>query len=299
MIDQDKEFKIGEDVIKEKGSLLSLTATEAMKQYGSPPVPLLGAGISENLDDLLDGIHGAGNWTASQLQITWSEKLASFLNSVTPLLMGAGLLLLFIEFKTPGFGLFGISGGVLLAIVFAAQFTAGLSGHEPALFFALGVLLVLVELFFFPGSIAFAVAGVALMLGSLVWSMADLWPDQPVSFTAEIFLRPLANVTVGVSLAIVLFFVMLRYLPNGGPWGGMILEAAVKGEPVPKFGGVTLESPLVGRPAIAVTSLFPSGQVEVDGRRYEAKLAVGFAEAGTPLVIKRQGEFSLEVEVAS
>ena len=41
----------------------------------------------------------------------------------------------------------------------------------------------------------------------------------------------------------------------------------------------------------------PSGQVNIGGQRYEAKLSVGSAEAGTPVIVTRHGEFSLEVEV--
>ena len=61
MIDMDSELKIGDTVIKKKGELLSLTAQEAMKTYGTPPLPLLGAGISKDLNALLDQLHGAGN----------------------------------------------------------------------------------------------------------------------------------------------------------------------------------------------------------------------------------------------
>ena len=41
MIDLKSEFKIGDEVIKGKDELLSLTAQEAMKEYGTPPAPLL------------------------------------------------------------------------------------------------------------------------------------------------------------------------------------------------------------------------------------------------------------------
>ena len=47
MIDMESELKIGDEVIKQKGELLSLTAQEAVKTYGDPPQPLLGAGIAE------------------------------------------------------------------------------------------------------------------------------------------------------------------------------------------------------------------------------------------------------------
>jgi len=54
-----------------------------------------------------------------------------------------------------------------------------------------------------------------------------------------------------------------------------------------------------GHEGIAMTALFPSGQIEVAGRRYEAKLAVGFADAGTPVTVIGIGEFGLIVEVKS
>ena len=180
MIDMDFEFKIGDQVIKEKGELLSLTAQEAVKEYGEPPQPLLGAGIAEDLDALLDRIHGAGNYSVQRLEVTWSERLAQYITSITPLLLGLGMVLLFIEFKTPGFGIFGISGLILLAVVFFGQYVAGLSGHEPVLFFALGAVLVALELIFFPGLMLLALTGGVLMLGSLVWS-GPAHPLQPAS----------------------------------------------------------------------------------------------------------------------
>jgi membrane-bound serine protease (ClpP class) len=47
---------------------------------------------------------------------------------------------------------------------------------------------------------------------------------------------------------------------------------------------------------VVVSGLFPSGQIEIDGRRYQAKLAVGSAPAGTVVVVKRASDFNLEVE---
>jgi membrane-bound serine protease (ClpP class) len=305
MIDYEPEFKIGEHVIKPKGELLNLTATEAVAEYGDPPMPILGAGIADNLEDLLDQLHGKGNYTTERFEITWSERLAQYLTAITPLLLAGGLLCLFIEFKTPGFGIFGISGILLLGVVFLGHHVAGLSGYEPLLVFLLGVVLIAVEVFFFPGTMIPALVGAALMLGSLVWAMLDLWPGEPVSFSGDVLLRPLANVMAGVVIAVFLFLAMLKFLPQGGPWGGMILESAVGGEP----GGpralhasgpdAPQVSELVGQSGVASTALFPSGQVEVAGRRYEAKLAMGFAEAGTPVTVTGVSEFGLIVETLS
>lgn len=304
MIDADSEFKIGEELIKPAGTLLSLTAQEAVKTYGDPPAPLLGAGIADNLDDLLDKLHGPGNHTVKTLEITWSEQIAQYLNLVSPVLMGLGLLALFIEFKTPGFGVFGITGIALLAVVFLGQSIAGLSGHEPMLFFLLGAVLIAIELFFFPGVFVLALFGVVLMFGSLVWSMTDIWPSEPIPLDSDIFFRPLASVMIGVILAMVMFLAILKYLPRGGLWGHMVLEAAVGGEPgsarsLTGSGDEPSSASLIGESGFAATPLYPSGQVEIGGRRYEARLAVGFAEKGTPVRVTGLVEFGLAVEVLS
>jgi len=301
MIDLDSEFKIGEQIIKEKGELLSLTATEAVKTFGDPAFPLLGNGIATDMDDLLKKLHGAGNHTVQYLQVTWSERVAQYLTTLTPILMGIGLLLLFIEFKTPGFGIFGAGGLAMLAVVFLSQFVAGLSGHEPMLFFMLGVILLALEVFFFPGVMVLGVTGGTLMLGSLVWSMADLWPHEPISISGDVFVGPLYSVLAGVLLAVVLFLAILRYLPRGGLWGKMVLDAAIAGGPdfTPSLNGGHSGGDLVGLTGMAVTPLFPSGQVEIAGSRYEARLEMGFAEAGTRVKVVSNKRMSLTVEVVS
>lgn len=304
MIDKDFELKIGEKVIKPKGELLSLTAVEAVGLHGDPPLPLLGAGISPDLAALIDRLHGPGPHAVTRLEVTWSERVAQHLTAVTPALLALGLLALFIEFKTPGFGFFGVSGIVLLGVVFFGHHVAGLSGHEPALFFLLGLALVALEVFVFPGMIVPAVAGGTLMLGSLVWAMLDLWPNEPVRFSGGELVRPLVNVLTGVGLAVVLFLLLLKFLPKGGPWGGMVLQTSVGGRPnallpVHAADGAADGALLVGREAVAATGLFPSGQVEVDGKRYEARLALGSANAGAALKVVGTSQFGLVVEVMS
>ena len=98
MIDADYELKIGDTVIKPKGELLSLTASEANKVYGEPAHSLLGAGVAKDLSSLLAKKYGAGNYEIKQFEVTWSEELAQHLTHFTPILLGLGLLALFIEF---------------------------------------------------------------------------------------------------------------------------------------------------------------------------------------------------------
>lgn len=304
MMEPDYEFKIGEEIIKPKGELLSLTATEAIQVYGDPPRQLLGTGVAASLDELVKSLHGE-RIEVRHLEITWSEKVAQYLTAITPLLLGIGLLGLFIEFKTPGFGVFGIVGLSLLAIVFLSQYVIGLSGHEPLLIFLLGVALVALEIIFFPGTLVAAITGATLMLGSLVWAMMDHWPDQPIPFRGAELSIPLMKVTSGFAISLILFFLMLKFLPKNSRYGGMVLNTAVAAVPAPAglpiFGSAAAPTgrELIGFTGRAATALFPSGQVDIAGNRYEAKLKLGFADPGTPVRVTDATDFELIVEVLS
>jgi membrane-bound serine protease (ClpP class) len=301
MMDSKFVLKIDGVTLKDKDELLSLTADEALKTYGTPPEPLLAAGQADKLDDLLAKKFGAGDFTVTRVEQTWSEKLAVFLNDIAPILTGLGMLALFIEFKTPGFGVFGIVGIALLGIVFLGSYVAGLSGYEPVIAFALGIVLIAVELLLFPGIVIAALTGVVLVLGALVWASADVWPSDPISLTwsGDTLTRPLLNVGLGVLIAALLIFAFLRFLPS--TWFGrrMVLSASSVGSA--QRSGVVFAlaeglEKLLGREAVAATDLRPGGFVEIDGRRLEARVSVGTVVAGSRVRVVGTSDFAVEVE---
>ena len=300
MIDSDYQLKVEDTVIKEKGELLSLTATEAAKTYGEPPQALLSAGTAKDTGDLIAQRFGPEKPKVTTLAITWSESLAVWLNAISAVLLGVGLLAIYIEFKTPGFGVFGIVGIVCLSIVFLGSYVAGLSGHEPMLVFAVGLVLLFVEIFFFPGVVVMALSGLVLMLGSLVWSMADLWPNEPLSvaWSGDAFVAPMANLGYGMLIAVALAVVLARFIPQGWFWDKLIIHSTVAGA-AQISGGIEAgddTAALVGREGIAVTSLHPAGQIEIGGRRYEARAEIGAIARGQAVVVRAYSDFGLVVE---
>jgi membrane-bound serine protease (ClpP class) len=308
MIDADMELKIaGEEVkidgkpIKEKGALLSLTATEAMHPVGSPPRPLLGSGEAASLDDLLAKCFGPGGFRETRLQATWSESLAVFLNHLAPAMLGLGILALFIGFKSQGFGGFIAVGVVLLTVVFLSSFVSGLSGHEPVIAFSIGLILLLAEILFFHSAGILGVIGFLLMLASLFWAMADLWPGEPiqVAWSADAFVQPVINLGAGLGIAVVLGAFSLRFLPRGWIWDRLTVNETVGGSAQTAGsdpGTAGMLHGLVGRRGVAATALRPGGQVEIDGRRFEAEVPVGAIDAGTPVIVRGHRDFSLVVE---
>lgn len=309
MIDADMELKIdGQEVkidgkpIKEKGSLLSLTATEAMHKVGTPPEPLLGAGLAKDLDDLISKRFGPGA-EVTRLHATWSEGLAVYLNHLAPVLLGLGMVCLFIGFKSQGYGGFIAVGVVLLTVVFLSSFVAGLSGHEPVIVFSVGLVLLLLEILFFHSAGFLGVVGFLLMVGSLFWAMADLWPGEPiqVAWSADAFVTPMINLGAGIGIAVVLGACLLRFLPNGWIWDRLTVSATVGGSAQAAGGSpatAAVLDRLVGRLGVAATALRPGGQVEIDGQRFEAEVRLRAIDPGKPIVVVGHGSFALLVEEA-
>lgn len=305
MMDSDFELELDGKVIVGKGELLTLTAKEAATCYGEPPEPLLARGIADNLDQLLNDRFGEGNWEVTEFKLSWSEEFAKWLRAIAPVLMGIGLLLLFIEFKTPGFGVIGIAGIVLILVVFTSNYVAGLAGYEAVILLVLGLILIGLELFLLPGTLIAGLLGLACVIGALAWSLADIWPGKVVPFSLEVFMGPLAEVLIGILIAIVLAVALTTIFPQswffkkltlGKSVGKGIHEAHPEdGASAAYIGGVAAPSPSVGARGIAATDLFPSGRVEVDGVQFHAKTEMGVLSRGEAVEVVAVRESTLIV----
>ena len=162
-------------VIAKEGEILTLTNTEAEKEYGSPPKKLLSTGTVKDMDELLKSL-GYANAARHEIRPTGMEKLGSWLNAISPLLLIIGMVGIYIEFKTPGFGIAGIVGIAAFALYFLGGYVAGLSGAEWVVVFVLGLALVVVELFVYPGTVIIGMLGAALMLAAIIMAMVDMYP---------------------------------------------------------------------------------------------------------------------------
>ncbi len=297
MIDPDVELVIDGETLSKEGKLLNLNARRAHESYGDPPQPLLGAGIYDDLDSLIEAIADGREIVRHDFVTTWSLSLAAHLMTLSPVLLGLGILALLVEFKTPGFGVFGIAGIALIAIVNFGHNVAGLSGYEGLIIFVIGALLVFIEVVFFPGVVFLALPGIIMMLGGIIWSMADMWPQETPDFdiTFDLFLTPVYNLLGGILIAVTLFIALARFLPKSVFWDRMILAGSVdgtsQGVDSPKSG-----RPVAGAEGIAVTDLFPTGEVEIEGHRYEARVEVGSVSKGSRIRVLRSDVFGYFIE---
>ena len=121
----------------------------------------------------------------SEVETTLGEDIASAIAAISGILLILGFGALYIEFKTPGFGLFGIIGIILIGIVFLGQFAPQLDGYIPAILLVAGVVLFLVEIFVMPGTFLFGIGGILCMILALALSFSPSEIPEYIPETVE------------------------------------------------------------------------------------------------------------------
>jgi membrane-bound serine protease (ClpP class) len=155
---------------------------------------------------------------------------------------------------------------------------------------------VLVELFFFPGTLIFALSGLACIFGSLLWAMLDIWPGEPITVSPELLAQPIVDLVFGLSIAVFGAFLFSRFFHGSWIERKLVLAEAAGGDSQTLRAERESHLPLPGSTGTAITDLFPSGRVEIDGCRYEARSALGAIDKGSPIRVKKAVDFSLIVE---
>jgi membrane-bound serine protease (ClpP class) len=253
--------------IAKVGEILTLTASEAEKEYGSPPRKLLSAGTVKDLDALLTAAGHAGA-ERRVIKATGLEKLGTWLNAISPLLLIIGIVGGYIEFKTPGFGLPGIVGLAAFALYFLGGYAAGLSGLEWLLVFLLGLALVIVEFFVYPGTIFIGVAGAALMLLALIMALVDVYPKTtpglPSLPSLDKFDLPMTNLLIAAGISAAAIWVLSRFLPKT-PLYRAVVSTAVSGARTDAEQAQT-KSSLLGAEGVTTSVLRPGGKAQFGER---------------------------------
>jgi membrane-bound serine protease (ClpP class) len=287
-MDKEKEVKIGDRVVHPKGSLLTLTAQEAVERINGKP--LLAEGIADSVADLVKKAGLKGNLVS--VEPSGFERLASWITALAPLLLLLGIICAYLEFKIPGVSLPGIIAAICFALFFAGHYLAGLAGWEVVALFVLGVILVLIEVLFFAHStIVFGVVGVFLMLGALLWAMVDRYPGETFFPTGDQIAVPLRNLFLTLIGAAVVITILARYLPKTNLYRRFALMTT--NPPGPSLAGVPREFATAldvtpGMQGTAQTTLRPSGKGRFADHVVDVVTEGEFIAAETPITVTQK-----------
>jgi membrane-bound serine protease (ClpP class) len=207
------EAMVDPDVVVEglvgSGELLTLTASEALEVGYAD-------GQAADLEGLLDEL-GLADRERVETSISLAERLARLVSNplVAPLLLAAGVLLLIGDLLSGGVGVGAAAGVALLGTFLGGHLIAGLAGWEDVALVAVGVVLLLVEVFVIPGFGVAGVLGLTAILGG--GFLATISRDFDVVGTEQLVR---AGVTVGVAfvaIAVGLIVLMMVVTRRGGP----------------------------------------------------------------------------------
>jgi membrane-bound serine protease (ClpP class) len=278
MVRADMEYSVNGEVISKAGRLLTLTNKEAEQLVGEDKHPLLSKGTVEDVDALLKVI-GLPNAEKRILVVTAAEKLARLIAGIAPILMIIGLGGLWLEIKTPGFGIFGILGITCLLLFFFGHHLAGLSGMEDVLLFALGVILLAIEVFVTPGFGVMGFSGLLLIFVSFISAMSERMPGswRPIDFSPETFSIPFLKVMLSFLGSIALVTVAGKFLPETRMFRSLTLGSVVP-DPVE-------DTTLLGLEGVAHSDLRPGGTAYFDGRKIDVVTLGDYITRESPIRI--------------
>ncbi len=284
-----------ENVVKNKGELLKLDAERAY-QYG----------VARRVVDDLDGLYRYYDVKPEEVRRSGSDlldEIETFFQNpfVRIMLVMIGIIGLILEMKMPGVGLPGVVAAVCFVLFFWANSSIGQFTWLAILLFALGLILIGLEVFVLPGMAVFGISGVVLVVSSLVLVTLEKAPTTSRDWWS--LGLTLTTYTFSLIGALVGAFLIARYLPQI-PYANRLMltppgEDGPEGGPSrAPLGGVENAAALLGAIGEAATTLRPAGKARI-GDQYLDVIAEGsYVNAGQRVqVIEIEGNRIVVKEV--
>jgi membrane-bound serine protease (ClpP class) len=243
------------------------------------------SGTISSLSGLLERIE-EGQSEVVTLEQNMPDRMVATLTGtgITSLLVLIGLIALFIEITSPGFGIPGTVAIVAFTILFISHSFLGTVGSVELLIFVLGIVLLLLEIFIIPGFGVAGVSGILLIVVSLILAMQDfVWPA--FEWQWDILRRNFILVLATLAGAFVSVIVIARMVPGIALFRGLMLSnrqlpaegySAHRPEP---------QEDLVGMRGTAVTTLRPVGKAEIGDQVRIVEAEGEYIGAGSAVVV--------------
>ena len=227
-----------------------------------------------------------------ELDINWGESFIRFINNpiITSILMMVIMVGMFMEIKTPGWGVPGTASLIALALFFGAGYILEIASIMDILLFIIGVVLLILEIFVIPGFGVFGIAGIILMIAGLFMGLVS---DFPLIETDILSIAIMQLAGSFLFSAIAIYF-LAKTLPKTSLWNKLILNKGINA--TSGYSSNKEFKHLINLEGVALTDLRPAGTVVIEGKRYDvvtqgeyivknSKIVVLFTE-GSKIVVK-------------
>lgn len=280
-----RDVKIAEAMVDERVDIPGLSAEAGRPATLTTEQALhykMADETAETLREVLK-IYDLGEAQVIESELNWAEHVVRFLTHpiIASILLAVAMFGLIAEVRTPGWGLGGTLALIALALFFGSHLILRLAEWQELLLFVVGLVLLLIELFFIPGFGVVGLLGIALMLASFVITQLGdfrLWSAEEVA-------EKVAYLAASMISAIALSFVFMRTLPRFAAFNRLILSSQISASEGYVSSPTERDAELVGRRGIALSHLRPAGVGLFDGQRLDVIADGEFIEAQTPIQI--------------
>lgn len=275
--------------IIDSGKVLTFTAEEAIR-YGYCE------GKAENVNEVMEQA-GIKLYTIAEFRPSFLDRFIGFLTN--PFVSGILIMIIiggiYFELQTPGVG-FPLAAAAIAAILyFAPLYLEGLVEHWEIIIFVVGIILLMVEIFAIPGFGVTGFSGIVLMVAGLTLAMIDneIFRD-PVNFNLMTILKPFGIVVLAVFVGLIGGIALSRKLLTSPLFPNLALQSNLNKEE--GFVGIdTKIKNMVGSEGIAITTLRPSGKIQIGNCWFDAIAELGYIEKGCKVKVSKDESGQLYV----
>lgn len=237
--------------------LITLTSDEALK-YKIADFKI------STVEEVLDSL-GIKNAETVSIESNWAEVFVRFINNpvISSLLIMIGLVGLFTEVKSPGWGVPGTAGIVALILFFGAGYILEIASALEIIIFIIGITLLLIEFFVVPGFGIFGISGILLIIVSLFLGLIS---DFPV-INFEIIEEAVIQLAVTLILSLLIILTLWKYLPKTKMFKKLVLD-----DNIDATSGYTTDEKynyLMDKEGIAHTDLRPAGTAVFENKKID------------------------------
>ena len=239
--------------VSEEGKLLTLTAEEALKLGFADK-------IIEDQDKLFEYL---GVVEKTDITVSLKETIVRLLTNpaVASILLTLGMVGIFFELRSPGFGFPGIIGVLAFSAFIMSHYILRMANWIEISAIGVGLILLMLEIFVIPGFGLAGISGLILVFGGLYFSMISEIPYMS-DYAA-------AGASLSAIIILSLIFTVLSYKTIVKT--KTFRKLTLQDDPLTKIDlEVETDPVLVGMSGTSVTVLRPSGKVEIDGKWYQA-----------------------------
>ena len=159
-----------------------------------------------------------------------------------------------------------------------------LASYWEIIIFLTGIVLIILELFVFPGFGVSGVLGIICLVTGLVFSMVGNVGFDFSHIPAGLITNRLMIVLVAIAVSLPLSIWLGKKLFESTLFGGLALNTEEKTDEGFTVAIDKMQS-LIGTTGTAASILRPAGKISVDGKIYDAVSQIGYIEKGQPVTI--------------